>query len=114
MSDDKSDEEESSSNYYTGFTYNICLVVSNFRNEIEKHINTDYAVNGWMIFVIHQIILDVFKSSNRKHHIQVNTVIKTLFAGSSEKELYKILDIFWSECTKFSHKNDPFNSNEFI
>ena len=26
----------------------------------------------------------------------------------------KTLDKFWSEYTKFNHKNDPFDSNEFI
>ena len=44
----------------------------------------------------------------------MNNVIKTLFAGSTERGLYGTLDTFWSEYTKFNHKNDPFDSNEFI
>ena len=45
---------------------------------------------------------------------QVNNVIKTLFSGSSEKELHEIFDTFWSKYKKFNHKNDPFEINEFI
>ena len=67
-----------------------------------------------MLCVIPDIIEDVFKNSNGKHHFQVNNVIKTLYAGLTEKELNKTLDKFWSEYTKFNHKNDPFDSNEFI
>ena len=36
------------------------------------------------------------------------------YAGLYEKESNKTLDMFWSEYTKFNHKNDPFDSNEFI
>ena len=67
-----------------------------------------------MLCVITHIIEDVLKYSNRKHHIQVNTVINNLFAGLSEKELYELLDTFWSEYKKSNHKNDPFDSNEYI
>ena len=52
---------------------------------MEEHINTDYAVTGWMLCVIPHIREDVFKNAQNKHHIQVNNVIKTLFAGSTEK-----------------------------
>ena len=44
----------------------------------------------------------------------MNTVIKSLFAGSTEKELHETLDTFWSEYKNFNNKNDPFGSNEFI
>ena len=37
-----------------------------------------------------------------------------MFSGSSDKEFYEILDAIYSEYTKFNHKNDPFESNEFI
>ena len=47
--DDESNEEESSSNDYTWFTDNICLVISKLCNEREKHINTDYAVTGCIL-----------------------------------------------------------------
>ena len=41
-------------------------------------------------------------------------VIKSLFAGSTEKELHESIDTFWSEYTLFNHKNDTFDSNGFI
>ena len=44
----------------------------------------------------------------------MNNVIKTLFSGSTEKELHGTLDTFWSEYTLFNHNNDPFYRNEFI
>ena len=36
-------------------------VISNLWNEREKHINTNYAVTGWMLCVIPHIRGDVFK-----------------------------------------------------
>ena len=51
MSDDKSDEEDSSSNGYTGISDNVCLVILKFWNKREKHTNTDCAVTGWMLCV---------------------------------------------------------------
>ena len=49
-----------------------------------------------------------------KHHIQVNITIKTLYDGSTEKNLNETLGTFCSEYTKFNHKNYPFDSNEII
>ena len=56
MSDDESDEEESISN-------DICFFISSLWNERGKHINTDYAVTGWMLCVIPHIREDVFKNA---------------------------------------------------
>ena len=67
-----------------------------------------------MLCVIPHIRKDVFKNSQNKHHIKVDNVIKTLFAGSTEKELHGTIDTFWSEYTLFYHNNDPFDSNVFI
>ena len=67
-----------------------------------------------MICVIPHIREDAFKNSDGKHHIQVNNVIKTLYAGSTEKELNETIGTFCIEYTKLNHKNDPFYSNEFI
>ena len=83
-------------------------------NKREEHINTDYDATGWLLCVILHIREDVFKNEKNKHHIQVNNVIKTLFAGSTEKELHGALDKFWSEYTLFNHDNDPFDRNDFI
>ena len=54
------------------------------------------------------------QNEQNKHHIQVNTVINILFAGSTEKELHETFDTFWSEYTKLNHNNYPFGTNEFI
>ena len=66
-------------------------------NEKDKHIYTNYTVTGWMLFLITHIREDVFKNTNRNHIKQVNTDIKTLFSGVSDKELHETLDIFWSD-----------------
>ena len=83
-------------------------------NKREEHINTDYAVTGWMSCVIPHIGEDIFKSAQNKHHIQVHNIIKTLFAGSTEKKLHGDLDTFWSGYILFNHKNDPFDRNDLI
>ena len=48
------------------------------------------------------------------HHIQVNTFIKSFFSGSTEKELHRTLDMFWIKYSNLNHKNDLFDSHEFI
>ena len=68
--------------------------------ERQKHINTDYYVTGLLLCVIPYIRENVFKNSNRNHINQVNTVIKTLFAGLSEKQFHENIDTFWGEYTK--------------
>ena len=85
MSDDKSDEEESISNYFTLYSENICFVISSLWNKREEHTNTDYAVTGWILCLIPHIREDIFKNPQIKHHIQVNNVIKTYFDESNEK-----------------------------
>ena len=97
-SDDKNDEEKSLSNDYTEFSDHIYSIISNVCNQIEKHINTDYAVTGWMLFVFPQISKDV-SNAQKKHNIQVNTVINSLFSVSTEKELHETLDTFWIKYT---------------
>ena len=94
MSDDKSDEEESTPKDSIFYSKNICFVISRLWNKREEHINTDYAVTGWMSCVIPHIGEDIFKSAQNKHHIQVHNIIKTLFAGSTEKKLHGTLDPF--------------------
>ena len=67
-----------------------------------------------MLCVITHIREDVLRNTQNKHHIQVNTLIKSFFAGLTEKYLHETLDTFWSEFKKFNHKNDTFDSNEFF
>ena len=55
---------------------------------------------GWILCVITRIREDISNNLNISHMIQVDTVIKTLFTGLSDKYLYKTLDTFWSEYKK--------------
>ena len=57
---DESDEENSISKYCTFYSGDICFVISRLWNKREKHINTDYAVTGWMLFSIPHTREDVF------------------------------------------------------
>ena len=79
----------------------------------EKHINTDYAMTGSMLLVITHIREDLFNNSNGNHRDQENTVVKTLFHYSSEKELHENIDTFWIEYTNFNNNNDPLTTNLF-
>ena len=67
-----------------------------------------------MLCVIPHIREDVFKNAQNNHNIQVNNIIKSLFDGSTEKQLHETLDTFWSEYKNFNNNNDTFDSNEFI
>ena len=113
-SDDEIDEEESTSYNCTLYSENICFVVSSLWNEREKHTDTDYSVTGWMLCVITHIREYVFKNAQNSHHIQVNTVIKSFFVGSTEKELNETLDTLWSKYTNINNKNDHVYGNESI
>ena len=44
-----------------------------------------------MLCVIPHIREDLFKNAQNNHHIQVNTVINSLFARPTEKYLHEIL-----------------------
>ena len=85
MSHDKSDEEDSILKNLTLYDENMRFFISNLWNKREEHTNNDYAVNSCMLGVIPHIREDVLKNAQNKHHIQLNNVIKTLFAGSTEK-----------------------------
>ena len=95
-SDDGSDEEVPTLKHSILYYESICFVISNLWNKREEHVNTNYAVTGWIICVIPHIREDVFKNAQNKHHIHVDNVIKTLFSGSTYKELHGALDKFWS------------------
>ena len=44
----------------------------------------------------------------------MNNVIKTLFAGSTEKDSHETIYTFWIKYKNFNQNNDTFDSNEFI
>ena len=80
----------------------------------QLHINTDFAVTGWMLCVIPHIRKDARVHSDRHHRKQVNNIIKRLFSGSSEEEMNVNLDMFWTEYIQFDNKVGSYDADEFI
>ena len=91
MSDDESYEEESISNDCTLYSENICFVISSLWNEREKHINTDYAVTGWMLFVIPNIREDIFKMHKINIIFRKIMLSKLCFLDQLKKSYMEIL-----------------------
>ena len=67
-----------------------------------------------MLYIIFHIRDNEVTNSNVKHHIQVNNAIKTLYAGSTDKQSNETLDTIWSEYQTFNNKNDNVDNIEFI
>ena len=67
-----------------------------------------------MICVIPHIHTDAKDHSDSDHRKQVNSIIKTLFSGSSEDEMSVTQDIFWTEYTDFDNNIGSFDGDEFI
>ena len=57
----------------------LSSTVCNLWQKRQLHINTDFAVTGWMLCVIPHIRKNAKDNSDRNHRKQVNNVIKTLF-----------------------------------
>ena len=69
------------------------------------HINTDFAVTGWMLYVIPHIRKDAKYHSDSGYSKQVKNFIKTLFHRVPEEEMAVTQDIFWTEYTDFYKNN---------
>ena len=91
-------------------SFSVCKVWQ--RSQL--HINTDFAVTGWMICVITHIRKDAKYHLDINHRKQVKNVIKTLFSGSSEEEMNVTLDVFLTEYNDFDNKIGSFYADEFI
>ena len=87
----------------------LSTTVYNLWQKRQLHINTDFAVTGWMICVIPHIRIDAKYHSDRNHRRQFNNVIKRLFSGSSEEEMNVTLDMFWTDYTDFDNKIGSFD-----
>ena len=59
-------------------------LVCNLWQKRQTHINTDFTVTGWMLFVIHHILRNAKDNSDSDDRKQVNNVIKILFHGLPE------------------------------
>ena len=56
-------------------------------SEKQLHINTNFAVTGWMLCVIPHILKDAKDHSDSDHRKHVNNVISILFSGETEEEM---------------------------
>ena len=72
---DTDDPDTSDSDMLESLIYTVC----NLWQKRQLHINTDFAVTGWMICVIPHIHKDAKDHSDRNNRKQVNNVIKIIF-----------------------------------
>ena len=89
----------------------LSTTVCNLWQKRQLHINTDFAVTGWMLYGIPHILKDAKDHSDRNHRKQVNNVTKKIFSGSSEEEMNVTLDVFWTEYTDFDNKIGSFDAD---
>ena len=88
--------------------------LSGFKNKREIHINTDYAIPGWMLCVISHIFKYVSENSNGNHRKQVKFFINTLFV------IYKTINgillqiLYGAIIMLFYRDNNLFDGDEFI
>ena len=68
--------------------------VSKLWRKIKIHINNDFTVTGWMLYVIPHIRKDAKDHSDSDNRKQVNNAIKTFFNGISEDEMAVTQDLF--------------------
>ena len=105
------DGPESSDSYMSEIlSFSVCKL----RQKRQLHINTYFAVTGWMLCVITHICKDAKYHSYSDHGKQVNNVINTLFYGASEEEMAVTLDLFWTEYTASDNMIGSFDADEFI
>ena len=87
------DPESIDSDMLESLSFSVCKLWQ----KRQLHINTDFAVTGWMLCVIPHIRKDAKDHSDSDHRKQVNNVIKTLFHGVPEDKMSVIQDLFWTE-----------------
>ena len=78
---DTDDPDSNYSDMLESLSFSLCTLWQ----KRQLHINTDFAVNEWMLCVITHICKDEKDHLDSDHRKQVNNVIKTLFSGASEE-----------------------------
>ena len=73
------------------YSENICFVISNLWNKREEHINTDYAVTGWMLCVIPHISEDVFKMHKINIIFRLTMLSKIFFLDQQKNSYIELL-----------------------
>ena len=72
----------------------LSSIVFNLWQKIQIDINTDFTVNGWMLYAIPHIHKDSKYHSDSDHRRHANNVIKTFFHGVPEDRMAVTQDIF--------------------
>ena len=92
----------------------LSLLVCSLWQKRKLHINTDFAVTGWMLCVLPHIQKNVKYHSDIDHRKKINNLFKTLFHGLSVDKMAVTQDLFWNDYTLFDNKKDSFDREEFI
>ena len=77
----------------------------------QLHINNDFSVTGWMLYVIPHIHKGARYHSESDHKKNINNLIKILFHGLYVYKMAVTQDLFWSEYTEFDKKNGSFDGD---
>ena len=78
------------------------------------HNNTDFAVTGWMLYVIRHIHKGPKDYSDSGERKKVKNVIKTLFHWVPKDEMVVTRDILHTEYTEFNNTISSMDADEFI
>ena len=96
---DTDDPEISDSDMLESLSFSVCKLWQ----KRQSHINTDFAVTGWMLCIIPYIRKYAKYHPYIDHRKQVKNVINTLFYGESEEEMAVTIDLFCTEYTAFDN-----------
>ena len=88
----------------------VCI----FLEKSKLHINKYFAGTGLMLCVITHILRYEKYHSYSEHKKQVNNLIKMLFHGLSDDEIYFTLELFCTDYTDLDKKNGLLDGDEFI
>eukprot|EP00957_Ditylum_brightwellii_P186256 14179293-Ditylum_brightwellii.AAC.1 len=76
----------------------------------EKNMITDFAIVGWMLCVIPEVMEDIQQNNTSKYWLAVERIVSKLHAHlESEREIKMKVDKFWTKSTLFREKNSPFD-----
>ena len=107
---DTDDPESIDSDVLVSLSSSVC----NIWHKREIHINTDFAVTGWMLCVIPQIHKDEKDHSDSDDRNQVNNFMKKIFHGVPEEKMAVTQDIVLTEYSDFDNKIGSFDGDEFV
>lgn len=78
-------------------------------NRRKKIVNSDFAILGWMLCVMPEVMADVKQRMTGEHRDAAERVINKLYAHKVEANMAEIIDTFWNEHKDFCNKAGVFN-----